>query len=157
MDANSNTAFSLVPQVTIAPGATVNLLFAAEFDNTVLKLVTGTPVGAEVIVSLGNAGPGPSRASNVDINGNGTIDPDEAWVHSVPARLGLTVPDETAANDSITLTDTASDIATTGTATVSNPTFDLGPTSGTVTAQYSDGAGGGTITNCAHLKGTGSR
>jgi hypothetical protein len=156
MDANSNTAFSLRPQVTIAPGATVNLLFAAEFDNTVLKLDTGTPVRAEVIVSFGNAGPGPSSASDVDINGNGTIDADEAWVHSVPARLGLTVPAETAANDSVTLTDTASDIATTGTATVSNPTFDLATTSGTVTAQYSGGTDGGEITNCAHLKGTGS-
>jgi hypothetical protein len=156
MDANSNTAFSLRPQVTIAPGATVNLLFAAEFDNTVLKLDTGTPVRAEVIVSFGNAGPGPSSASDVDINGNGTIDTDEAWVHSVPARLGLTVPAETASNDSITLTDTASDIATTGTATISNPTFDLATTSGTVTAQYSGGTDGGEITNCAHLKGTGS-
>src|SRR5207244_3528611 len=38
MDANSNTVFSLVPEKTIAPGATVNLLFVASFDNRVLHL-----------------------------------------------------------------------------------------------------------------------
>jgi len=66
------------------------------------------------------------------------------------------VPAQTAANSTTTLTDTSSDIATTGTVTFSNPSFDLGVLTGTVTAQYDGGASGGTITNCAHLKGTGS-
>jgi hypothetical protein len=42
MDATGNSAFALVPQVTMAPGATVSLLFSAAFDNTRLRLATGT-------------------------------------------------------------------------------------------------------------------
>ena len=156
MDASDNTVFSLKPQKTIAPGKAVNLLFAAEFDNRELKLGNGSTVRAEVIVSFGNSTSVPPSAANVDINGNGTIDRDEAWVRSLPARLTLSVPTETAANSTVTLTDTADDIASTGTVTFSNPSFDLGVLTGTVTAQYDGGASGGTITNCAHLKGTGS-
>jgi hypothetical protein len=156
MDANTNTVFSLVPEVTIAPGATVNLLFSAAFDNNVLALPVGKAVRAEVIVSFGNAGTKGPVAPNVDINGNGVIDPDEAWVRSVPTRLGLTVPAATPANSTPTLTDTAGDIATTGTVTFSNAVFNLGATTGTVTVHYDGGTTGGTITNCAHLTGTGS-
>jgi hypothetical protein len=84
------------------------------------------------------------------------MDTDEAWVRSVPVRLGATVPEETPANSNPTLTDSTGDIATTGTVTFSNATFDLGTTSGTVTVHYDGGTDGGTITNCAHLTGTGS-
>ena len=152
MDANDNSVFSLEPQKTIAPGASVNLLFSAGFDNNTLKLSDGEAVRAEVIVSFGNSTSNSPSAANVDINGNGQIDPDEAWIRSIPARLGLTVPSQVAANQSVTLTDTASDIATTGTATFSNPTFNLGATSGTVMVNYDGGASGGKLTNCAHLK-----
>jgi hypothetical protein len=156
MDANNNTAFSLVPQMTIPAGKTVNLLYSALFDNNVLKLSSGTAARAEVIVSFGNSGPSSASAQNIDINGNGSIDADEAWIRSVPARVTLSVPAAAAANTTPTLTDTAADIATTGTVTFSNPVFDLGTISGTVTAQLDRGTSGGSITNCAHLKGTGA-
>src|SRR6266508_1769587 len=50
-DAATNSAFALVPQVTIPPGATTTLVFTASFDNTVLNLPVGTPTRAEIIVS----------------------------------------------------------------------------------------------------------
>lgn len=156
MDANDNTVFSLQPQKTIAPGASVNLLFSAGFDNNTLNLSDGSTVRAEVIVSFGNAGPQQPGAANVDINGSGAIDTDEAWVRSIPARITLTVPAQVAANQSVTLTDTSTDIAATGTATFSNPSFNLSATSGTVTVNYDGGASGGKLTNCAHLKSASS-
>ena len=153
-DASTNTLFSLVPEVTIAPGATTTLRYSASYDNNVLGLATGTPIRAEIIVSFGNATPSAASGANIDINGNGVIDPDEVRVRSVPTRLGLVVPPQQPGNQTVTLSDALSDIATTGTVTFSNPTFTLGATSGTVTAQVDGGTSGGTITNCAHLTGT---
>src|SRR5436190_14144878 len=156
-DASTNSAFALVPQVTIAPGATVNLLFKASFNNNILALPVGKPVRAEIIVSFGNAGPaGASTSPNIDINGNGIIDADEDWVRSVPSRIGLTVPPQQPSTTSVALSDTVADITTTGTVTFSNPIINLGPTSGTVRVTYNAGTTGGTITNCAHLTGSGS-
>ena len=133
LDAHANTLFSLMPQQTIAPNATVTLLFSARFDNTILKLPVGQAVRAEVIVSFGHSTASKPSAANVDINGNGTIDVDEAWVRSVPARLGLTVPAQQSDNAALTINDVASNITSTGTVTFATPTFNLGATSGTVT------------------------
>ncbi len=155
-DASTNTLFSLVPEVTIPPGATKSLLFSASFDNHVLNLPVGKAVRAEVIVSFGNAGPQQPSAANVDINGNGTIDADEHYVRSVPTRLGLTVPAQTPDNASVAIHDAASNITTTGTVSFSNASFNLGATTGTVSVSYDAGASGGTITNCATLTGTGT-
>jgi hypothetical protein len=154
-DASTNSAFSLVPQVTIAPGATVHLLYSAAFDNNMLGLAVRTPVRVEVIVSFGNAGPSGPSAPQIDINGNGAIDADEYWVRSVPTRIGLKVPAETPVDTPVTLTDAIGDVSTTGTVTMSSAVFDIGATSGTVVVTVSGGADGGTITNCAHLGGTG--
>jgi hypothetical protein len=150
-DKATNSVFSLVPQVIIPGGATRTLLYSATFDNSVLGLAPGTPVRVETIVSFGNAGLGGS-AQNIDINGNGIVDPDEARVRSVVTRHGLVIPAKKPSNTTPTLTDTLADITTTGTVTFGNPTFHLGPTSGTVTVTYDGGAEGGTITNCAHLR-----
>jgi hypothetical protein len=152
MDAATNTAFSLVPQVTIPPHSTKTLLFAATFDNNVLHLPIGSTARAEVIVSFANAGNGNNTASNVDINGNGIVDADEARVKSVAERFLVQVPHLTPINPTVTLTDTLADISTTGTVTFTNAQFNLGATSGTVTAHYDGGTSGGTITNCAHLR-----
>ena len=154
-DAATNSAFALVPQVTIAPGAAVSLRFSATFDNNVLGLPIGAAARAEVIVTFGNSGPSGASSQNIDINGNGLIDADEDWVRSVPARFGLTVPAQQPSNSMVTLTDTVQDITTMGTVTFSNPVISLGPTGGMVTVAYDGGASGGTITNCAHLTGTG--
>ena len=91
-DTTTNSLFALSPKVTIAPGATVALRFVANFDNSVLRLRTGESIRAEVIVSFGNSGPSGASAPRLDIDGSGAIDPDESYVRSVPARLGLTVP-----------------------------------------------------------------
>lgn len=154
MDAQTNSAFALVPQVTIPAGTTKTLLFTATYDNNVLGLAPGTSTRVEMIVSFGNAAANGPSQSNVDINGNGLIDPDEAHVRSVPSRLGLTVPPQTPSNQTVTLTDALADITTTGTVTITQPTIVLGTTTGTVTVHYDGGASGGTITNCAHLAST---
>jgi hypothetical protein len=154
-DAHTNTLFSLVPEVSIPAGGTVPLLFDATFDNTALHLATGTPVRAEVIVSFGNHGPHGAAGANIDINGNGVIDADEAYVRSVPARLGLTVPAQTGTTGTPTLSDALADITSTGTVTLGSASFNLGATSGTVSIHYAPGTDGGDITNCAHLTGGG--
>lgn len=155
MDATNNTIFSLVPQVMIGAGQTRALLFSAEFDNNdaALQLPSGTQIRAEIIVSFGNATVNGQSTANVDINGNGTLDADEARVRSVPSRLTLTVPAAVNGNGTVTLTDTLADITATGDVTFSNVTFNLGATSGTVTANVAGGTNGGNITNCAHLTG----
>ena len=151
MDAQTNTMFALVPQVTIAPGSERKLLFTATFNNNVLALAPGTQTRVETIVSFGNASMHGGSKPNIDINGNGIIDADEARVRSVPARLGLTVPQQTTSTSTAMLTDTLADITKTGTVTFNNVQINLGATTGTVTAQYDGGTSGGTITNCAHL------
>lgn len=152
-DATNYTPFSLVPQQLIGAGETQTLLFTAQFDNTnsLLNLQPGTNIRAEVIVSFGNATQRGNSAADVDINGNGTLDADEARVRSVPSRLGVTVPPQTDGNATPTLSDTSDDIATTGDVMFSNAVFNLGATSGTVTATVNGGTNGGTITNCAQL------
>jgi hypothetical protein len=157
-DESTNSTFALVPEVTLPPDATTTLLFTASFDNSVLNLAPGTPTRAEVIVSFGNAKQTSKKsAADVDINGNGIVDPDEAWVQSVDARFDAPVPAPTPSNATVTLSDSASDITTTGTVTFSNPQITLDQTthSGTVIVDYLGGASGGTITNCAHLTSSG--
>jgi hypothetical protein len=154
MDAATNSAFALVPQVTLAPGTTTTLKFTATFDNNVLNLATGTSTRVETILSFGNAVTSASSKPNIDINGNGIIDADEARVRSVASRLGLTVPPQTPSNQTVTLSDVLADITTTGTVTFSQPSIVLGTTTGTVTVHYDGGTSGGTITNCAHLSST---
>lgn len=149
----SGTPFSLVPQISVPPGADIDIDVIAAFDNAVLALPVGSKVRAVVTVTFGNAGPGNS-ATDVDINGNGTIDADEARVDSVRATFDTEfVPAATPIGNQVTLTDTAGDISTTGTVTFTNPVFNLSSTTGTVTVTYAGGTDGGTITNCAHLSG----
>lgn len=156
MDASTNSPFALVLKKTIAPYSTLKLLFSASFDNNILGLADGTRTRAEIIVSFGNAREaGWWTSPNIDISGNGLIDPDEDWVRSVPSRLGLNVPAQQPSNATVVLSDTEDDITTTGTVTFSNPVIDLGPTSGTVTVTYDSGTDGGTITNCARLTSEG--
>lgn len=151
MDEHDNSAFSLVPEVTIPPHQTIHLLYAATFDNDVLQLAHGAKIRAEVLLSFGNHGPHGNVGSDVDINGNGTVDPDEAYVRTVHDHHDLRVPAPSTGNTTATLTDTAADIATTGTVSYDNLVINLGATSGTVTAHVDGGSAGGEITNCAHL------
>ena len=94
-------------------------------------------------------------ASRVTCQGraNDRIDWDEAKVRSVSTRAQTSVPTTEAANSSVTLSDTTSDLASTGTVTYSNPQFNLGALNGTATLSYEPGTSGGSITNCAHATG----
>ena len=151
-DATTSAIVSLVPQLLLDAAETRTLLFSAAFDNNdaALQLTDGTPIRAEVIVTFGNATVNGNSTANVDINGNGAIDADEAHVRSVSSRLALAVP-AAAPGGAVTLTDALEDITVTGDVTFSNAQFTIGATTGTVTATVDGGATGGSITNCAHL------
>lgn len=168
-DANSNTVFSLVPQVQIAPGQTVVLNYSASFDADVLAAL-GKPVNAgnsvriEVIVSFGNAGGrggSGSSCQKVDVNGSGALNADEAWVRSVPCRTTVTVPALERSNASVILSDFESAISATGTVTWSGFATTVGDGTGsetltdsatrTVSLTVDRGTDGGTIKNCANL------
>lgn len=168
-NANNDTIWAIIPQQSIAVGQSVKLFFTATFDNTVLNIPVGAQVRAEVIVTFGNSGArGGSGASssNIDINGNCVIDPDEANVRSVPTRITRTVPPLQTCNASVNLSDPRDKVVTTGTVTlVDSPGFDNGGIGGgvaitdtttspyAVTAPVDGGPEGGTITNTAYLDG----
>ena len=169
-DASNNTVFSLTPQVSLAPGNSITLLYTATFNNSVLGLAAGTQVRSEALVTFGNAGlRGGSGASaaNIDINGNGAIDTDEANVRTVPCRVSREVPPLKQGNASVTLKDAESDVTVSGTGIgVSNFSTGIGADntgsgeiiSGDRTATVSVDAsctppGSGTINNTAHLNG----
>jgi hypothetical protein len=154
LDRATNSVFSLVPEVTLPKFSQTPLLFSASFDNNVLHLAQGSEVRVEVIVTFGNhALGGPGSGTNIDINGNGVIDPDEHRVRSVSNLFDQFVPQTMAANSKLTISDAIADITTTGTVTFSNAVIDLA--TGTVTADYNAGSMGGSITNCAHAMGNG--
>jgi len=165
LDIDANDIWAITPQKTIAPGQTVNLVFKAKFDASLLDLTEGQSLRSEVIVTFGNAGSrGGSGASaaNIDINGNGTVDSDESWVRSVPTRVTETVPPFEECRGQVTLDDAG--VTTTGTVTVGDVTVNGMPTEPvsstttfTVTATGVDGgASGGTISNTATLTAEGS-
>lgn len=161
-NASDNTIFSVSPQQTIAAGNQVNLYYSARYNNSFLAIPDGALVRFEVIVTFGNSGGrGNSGASsqNLDINGNGVIDADEAHVRSVPHRVTRAVPAAVAANSQVTLTDP--EVVAGGTATVLDldlSSIGSGLTltesgSFTVTATADAGESGGTVTNTAFLQG----
>lgn len=164
MDADNNTVFSLTPQVSLAPGQAINLLFSAKFNNALLALPAGTLTRIEVIVSFGNAGArggSGSVTSNIDINGNGIIDLDEKKVRSVPTRLTLAVPAAFTVNDSVLLCD--DEVSSTGTVTLGVVTTDIGggaqvevitqSVQRSVTVPATGGTDGGEACNIARLQG----
>jgi hypothetical protein len=157
MDEHNNSAFSLVPEVSVPPHHTIRLYYAATFDNSVLQLAHGTKIRSEVLLTFGNHSSHGNVGDDIDINGNGTIDADEAHVRTVSDREELRVPWPSTGNTHATLTDTAADITTTGTVTFDSAHFNLGATSGTITAHVDGGTAGGNITNCAHLVTSGGQ
>ena len=169
-DASSNTLWSLTPQVSLAPGASITLLYTATFNNSLLGLAPGTQVRSEALVTFGNAGlrgGSGATAANIDANGNGVIDPDEANVRTVPCRVSREVPPVKNGNDSVTLSDTASDVAANGAGIgFVNFSTDIGAAgtgSGEVISATSVRSvsvdatcappASGTLTNTAHLDG----
>ncbi len=176
-NADSNTVFSLVPEVSLTPGQTVNLFYQANFNASALSLTPGASLRTETIVSFGNAGGrGGSGASlaKIDIDGSGHIDcpasltSNECWVRSVPTRTSLPLPAAITCNGAVTLSDleTPDNPAASGTATFDDLTFttDIGGGTGTQSVSSTSvppfnvsvggvdgGTDGGIITNCASL------
>lgn len=166
-DANSNTVWAISPEQTLPVGGSVTLLYSATFDNTVLGLAVGSQIRAEAIVTFGNAGGrggSGATATNIDIDGNGSFDTDEANVRSVPCRVTKSIPALIAGNDTVTLSDLfPDDVAVTGTGVeVGNPSgfgsFDISATeSGGVSVdEVCTPPGSATVTNTAHLDGASS-
>jgi hypothetical protein len=165
LDLDANDIWSITPQKTIAPGQTVNLVFKAKFDASLMGIAEGTQLRSEVIMSFGNAGArGGSGASatNIDISGSGTIDSNEAYVRSVPTRVTEAVPALEACHGQVTLGDTG--LSATGTVSYANVTIDglpSGPVSQTtsftvVATGVNGGPSGGTLSNTATLAAEGS-
>ncbi|MBI3875313.1 MAG: hypothetical protein HY300_05025 [Verrucomicrobia bacterium] len=160
-DVDNNTTFSLAPQKLIAPGQTVNLVFSATFNNSILNIPAGELVRLEVIVSFGNAGArggSGTVARNIDINGNGVLDPDEAYVRSVPIRITKAIPALEECNKQVTLTDP--NLTLSGTVTAANITSQIGAglvltdtASFLVSADVAGGTDGGRVANTAFLDG----
>ena len=164
-DVDLNDLWAITPQKIIRPGESLRLVFKAHFDASLLGVGEGTPLRTEVIVSFGNAGRrggGGSSAANIDINGNGSVDADEAWVRSVPTRVTENTPAFEECHGEVTLGDTG--VTTTGTVTYADLTIQGLPvepasatTSFTVVATgVNGGANGGTISNTATLTAEGS-
>jgi len=159
---NSNTVWSISPQQTIPVGGSVTLLFKATFntDGFAPALIPGENLRTEVLVSFGNAGArggSGATAPNVDINGDGTTNPDEANVRTVPTRITKQLPALQVCNDTVTITD---NFSTTDTSAVNITSDGIGAgkltstsfnymVSGTVT-------GDGIVSNTASLDGTDS-
>src|SRR5690348_9593362 len=72
MDAHNNSAFSLVPEVSVPPHQTIRLYYAATFDNSILQLAHHTKIRSEVLLSFGNHSAHGNVGEDIDINGNGT-------------------------------------------------------------------------------------
>ncbi len=159
-DADNNTVWALKPAKSIPVGATVNLFFQAVFNEDQISpaLVSGESLRAEVLVTFGGVSPrGGSGASapNIDINGNGTPDPDEAYVRTVATRVTKPLPALVICNDAVTITDTFG--ATDGASvTLTNDPIGAGVTTTTSQTYLVTGtvAGNGTVTNTAVLDGT---
>ena len=139
MDADTNTVFSMVPQRRIDPGAVVNLLYTAQFDNTQLAIPEDAQVRPEVLLSFGNAsariGGGGVSAVSIDINGNQTLDPEEGRVRTIRSDSVRSLPLLDVGHDSVVLTDLddPSDITVTGTIRVVDAATDIGGGTGTET------------------------
>jgi hypothetical protein len=161
-DASNNTIFSLVPQPVLPAGQSVTLLYDATFQASVLP-AAGTPLRVEALVTFGRAGArggSGATATNIDINGNGSIDSDEANVRTVPCRVALPAlpADPEECNDDVVVDDMGT--TTTGTVTTSNPVgFGQFPAaindsmSWDVSVDVNSGANGGQVCNEATLKG----
>jgi hypothetical protein len=163
-DADSNTIWAITPQQKIASYATVNLIFQAQFNNSILSIPAGKQVRIEAIVTFGNAGArgggGAVCRGGTDINSYGAFDTDEYYVRSVPTRITKAVPALVECNKTVTLKDTG--ITTTDSVTFTSADYagyDAGiaitdTTTFTVTAYGVDGgAAGGSICNTATLQG----
>ena len=181
MDADTNTVFSMVPQRDLEPGQVINLLYSAEFDNSVLGIPEGAEIRPEVLVSYGNSvarfGNG-TTAFSIDINGNHILDASETRVRTARSDSVQVLPLLERNHDSVTLDDldVATDMKTTGTLTYSNAQTNIGGGTGiettsvtiarTVSAELGgcsnliEGPGeqawGGVITNEAHIYSPGS-
>ena len=90
------------PEQVVAPGQTVDLRVCGQFNNNILGLVPGDILRAQLLIAYGNAAD--VRAFNVDINGNGIIDADEAQVGHKFILSKQTLPTTINTDDAVMLT-----------------------------------------------------
>jgi hypothetical protein len=159
---NSNTVWSISPQQTIPVGGSVTLLFKATFftDGFAPALVPGENLRTEVLVSFGNAGArggSGATAPNVDINGDGNTNPDEANVRTVPTRITKQLPALQVCNDTVTITDNFS-TSDTSAVNVTSDGIGAGKLTSTSFSYLVSGTvtGDGIVSNTASLDGTDS-
>ena len=161
-DLDTNQAFELTPQQSIEPRDCVRLVYSAQFNNALAMIPDDEPIRIETIVSFGNAGQrgnGGASVPNLDINGNGVIDADEAHVRSVSVRTVVEVPSVVTANNEVLLTDNG--VVTTGTVKTFNfNSHDIGigilisdDFKSKISVEAFGSLKGGTVTNTAYLDG----
>ena len=112
VDADTQTPYLLSPEQTVAPGKTLNLLFTATYNASALAISPGAPIQVEALVSTGGGG----FAHNIDIDGDGVIESNEAFVETSELALPGSFPAPLAGNGSVTLVD--DDLTFTGTVAV---------------------------------------
>jgi hypothetical protein len=151
----ATTPWTISPKQQIPAFGALDLRFTATFNNSTLDLANNRIVRPQLIITQGNAGIGLRTIANVDIDGSGSVSADEAARVRTKARnLGQkAVPAATSTGGTVTITDSAADLATTGDVTFSNPVFAFSGLNGTAKVSYAVGVNGGDITNCAHLTG----
>jgi hypothetical protein len=96
--ATNSSAFGF--GATLPAGETREYSFRAAFDNELMNIPDldksgrPTPLRAEVLLTLGNAGvrDGNPSAMNIDMDSTGTIDDDEQYVRTIAARFGFSMP-----------------------------------------------------------------
>jgi hypothetical protein len=105
-DTSRNTVFSLVPELVLSPGQTVSLLYTARFNAEILDRPPGEELRVTALVTAGSAeriaGDG-QRGSNLDIDGSGEVEADEADVLTMAVRATFTLPDAVEGNASVLL------------------------------------------------------
>lgn len=97
MNADTGQYIELDPQQIIAPGQTIKLRYAAQYNNAILGITAGQKVRSQFVITFGSANS--NSTNDMDINGNGIIDDDEGRVQYKYVCLGHTVPKLTGSND----------------------------------------------------------
>lgn len=155
--------WAAVPAAVILAGDTLELNYITTFNTSTLNLTAGDSLRLETIVTFGNAGArGGSGASgiNIDIDGSGTVESDEAFVRSVPTRSGFTLSAAVPCHGNVTLHDGRGDVTSSGPEVT--VVTEVGHGSGVASINTSgvyhvwvsfdpQSEVNGIVTNCAHL------
>jgi len=104
MDKDEKIAYLNHPIASLDPQQIVGVRICAQFNNNILGLVAGDKVRSQLLITYGNAAD--ATAFNMDINGNGAIEPNEARVRTKILRSYAVLPETIQEDDEVMLTDT---------------------------------------------------